>query len=163
MVFSPPSLSCMCGAAGRGVRWCLQGKAEPYSWHADTGNWLSGPSKAPATHHYSTVCSALGLVLLTSLHQAPSLFYSSCHETSADGGLCSLLSGAVPNAVPHGSWGRADNPVMVLQNGQQKQGLKKSVTCCSFAASSYSCILHQPWWHPHLSWCQRHDRLGCGE
>lgn len=31
LVFSPQSLSCVCGAAGRRVWWCLQGKAKPYS------------------------------------------------------------------------------------------------------------------------------------
>lgn len=99
--------------------------------HADTGNWLSGPSRASGTHHYPAVCSALALVLLTSLHQATSLYCPSCCEPSADEGLCSLLSGAVPNAVPHGSWGVADNRAMVLQNGQQKQGQKNQVSAAA--------------------------------
>lgn len=86
--------------------------------HADTANWLSGPSRAPASHHYPAVCCALALVLLTSLHQAPSLFCPRCRETSTDWDLFSLLSEAVPNAMPHGSWERADDQAMILQNGE---------------------------------------------
>lgn len=48
LVFSPQSLSCMCRAAGRGVRWCLQGKAEPYSCrHWELVVWLQQSTITP--------------------------------------------------------------------------------------------------------------------
>lgn len=63
--------------------------------------------------------------------------------------------------MPHSSRGRGDGQAAVLQGGQQKRGQKRSVPCCSSAASSCSPVPTSARWHPHPGLWQGHGSL-CG-
>lgn len=93
---------------------------------AAVGLWRAAP------HGSCAHCAlAPGLRLLCT-RQPPS---SSPAGVGAGANGSSLVSGAVPSALPHGSRGRGDGQAVVLQSCQQKCEQKRSIPCCTSAAS----------------------------